>query len=150
VRRALADVLADRLIASGVANLSSFRSVLVPLLEDVERTDAFRQVFRSAVVEVHHAVFLRHADQALPELGDTLSILSSTAKDTNDSLAARLPTEATSLLVNASPALKHFRPWRVADRVRWLDVAAWVVAGLAAIGAIASTGGAAWRSSSSA
>jgi hypothetical protein len=137
VRRALADVVADRLIASGVADLSSFRSVLVPLLEDVETTDAFRGVFRSAVVEVHDAVFQRHADQALLELGDTFSILASTAKGANDSLAAKLPAQATSLLVDASPALKHLRPWRIADDVRWLDEAAWVVAGLAAVGAVA-------------
>jgi hypothetical protein len=137
VRQALAEVLADRLIASGVADLSSFRSVLVPLLEDVEQTDAFRSVFRSAVVEVHHTVFQRHADQAVLELGDTLSILSSTAKGTNDSLAAKLPTDATSLLVDASPALGHLRLWRIAERVRWLDEAAWVVAGVAAVGAVA-------------
>jgi hypothetical protein len=137
VRQALADVLADRLAASGVADLSSFRSVLVPLLEDVEQTDGFKQLFRAAIVEVHRAVFQRHADQALLELGDTLSILTSTAKATNDSLAAKLPNEATSLLVDVSPVVGHLRLWEVADDNRWLDDAAWVMAGLAAIGAIA-------------
>jgi hypothetical protein len=137
VRQALAEELADRLSASAVADLSSFRSVLVPLLEDVEQTDAFRQLFRGAIVELHHAVFQRHADQALLELGDTLAILTSTAKATNDSLASKLPSEATSLLVDVSPVLDHVRLWRIADDNRWLDDAAWVVAGLAAIGAVA-------------
>jgi hypothetical protein len=137
VRRALADVLADRLIASGVADLASFRSVLVPLLEDVEETDAFHQLFRGAVVEVHRAVFQRHADEALLELGDTLSILTSTAKATNDSVASKLPASATSLLVDASPALDHLRLWRIADDNRWLDEVGWVVAVLAAVGAVA-------------
>ena len=76
-----------------MGNLSSFRSVLVPLLEDVEQTDAFRQLFRNAIVDVHSAVFQRHADRAVLELGDTLGILTSTAKatSTNADLLSRLP-----------------------------------------------------------
>src|SRR5262249_50130422 len=46
VRRALAEELTDTLVSAGVANLSSFRTTLVPLLEALERTDGFRAVFR--------------------------------------------------------------------------------------------------------
>ena len=109
VRPALAEEIADRLVSSGVASLSSFRTVLVPLIEDVEETDAFHQLFRASVADVHRAVFQRHASQALLELGDTLSILTATAKQTDSSVASRLPAEATSILVDVSPALKRHR-----------------------------------------
>jgi hypothetical protein len=139
VRELLAEQLADRLVEAGVGNLSSFRSVLVPLLEDVEQTDAFRQVFRRALIEVHGAVFQHDADRAVLELGDTLAILTSTAKAStaNADLVSRLPGEATSMLIDVSPVLRHLAPWRIAERVRWLDDAAWVVTALAVIGAIA-------------
>ncbi len=137
VRALLADELADRLVDSGVASLSAYRSALVPILEDVEQTDGFRVIFRAAVADVHRAVFQRHADKSLLELGEMLSILTSTAKKSSKDLAAQLPAEASSLLVDVSPIVEHIRPWRISERAGWLDDAAWVVAGLAAAGAIA-------------
>jgi hypothetical protein len=138
VREVLADQLADRLVEAGVGNLSSFRSVLVPLLEDIEETDAFREVFRNAIVELHSAIFQRDADRAVLELGDTLGILTSTAQTagTNRDLLARLPSQATSLLVEVSPVLRRIQPWRIAERDRWLDDAAWVVTAVAVVGAV--------------
>ena len=136
VRTALAEELADRLVEAGVGSLSSFRSVLVPLLEDVEQTPAFHQLFRAALVEVHSAVFQRHASRALLELGDTLSILTSTAKGAHDDLVGRLPAEATSLLVDVSPTLHVIKPWRIAQDFRWLDDAAWIVSVVAVAGAL--------------
>src|SRR5262249_27337906 len=82
-------------------------------------------------------VFERHAAQALLELGGTLSILTSTAKASNQGLAAQLPAEGTSLLVNVAPVLDHIQPWRIAERARWLDDAAWIGAIGAAAGAVA-------------
>lgn len=136
-REVLANELAARLVESGVASLSAYRSALVPLIEEVEQTDAFRAVFRVAVANVHRAVFQRHADQALMELGEMLSILTATAQKSNQDVASRLPAETTSLLVDVSPILERIKPWRISERVGWLDDAAWVVAGLAAVGAVA-------------
>ena len=127
VRGILGEELADRLVESGIGSLSSFRSVLVPLLEDVEQTPAFHQLFRAAVAEVHAAVFQSDASRAVLELGDTLSILTSTAKGSHDDLVAKLPADATSLLVDVSPVLHRIQPWRIVQRARWLDAAAWVV-----------------------
>ncbi len=136
VRGVLAEELADRLVESGVGSLSSFRSVLVPLIEDVEQTPAFHQLFRAAVAEVHSAVFQSDASRAVLELGDTLSILTSTAKGSQDNLVAKLPADGTSLLVDVSPVLHRIQPWRIAQRARWLDDAAWVVTVLAVAGAL--------------
>ncbi len=137
VRTLLAGEIADRLVDSGVASLSAYRSALVPIIEDVEQTSGFRHVFRAAVANVHRAVFQRHADQAFLELGEMLDILTATAKKSNQSLASQLPGEASSLLVDMSPVVDRIKPWRISERVGWLDDVAWIVAGLAAVGAVA-------------
>jgi hypothetical protein len=137
VRTLLADEIANSLVDSGVASLSAYRSALVPIIEDVEQTDGFRHVFRAAVANVHRAVLQRHADQAFLELGEMLDILTATAKKSNTSLASQLPADASSLLVDMSPVVDRIKPWRISERVGWLDDAAWVVAGLAAVGALA-------------
>jgi hypothetical protein len=137
VRNLLAQEIADRLVDSGVASLSAYRSALVPIIEDVEQTDGFRHVFRAAVANLHRAVFQRHADQAFLELGEMFEILTSTAKKSNQGLAAQLPKDVSSLLVDMSPVVDRIKPWRISERVGWLDDVAWVIAGLAAAGAIA-------------
>jgi hypothetical protein len=136
VRNLLAQEIANRLADSGVASLSAYRSALVPIIEDVEQTDGFRHVFRAAVADLHRAVFQRHADQAFLELGEMFDILTSTAKKSNQGLAAQLPREVSSLLVDVSPVVDRIKPWRISERVGWLDDVAWVIAGLAAVGAI--------------
>jgi len=47
-----------------------------------------------------------------------------------------VPGDASSLLVDMSPVVDRIKPWRISERVGWLDDVAWLVAGLAAIGAV--------------
>ena len=79
VRRVVADEVADQLTKSGSSVVVSYRSLLLPIVEDVVGTPTFRPIFRSAVEEAHRIAVSRHAGQATLEMGETLKMLTSTA-----------------------------------------------------------------------
>ncbi len=119
VRRVVADEVADQLTKSGSSILVSYRSVLLPIVEDVVGTPAFRSIFRSAVEEANRTAVSRHAGQATLEMGETLKMLTSTAAVTSPGLADALENQASSLLIDAAPVLDRLDLWRVGERVRW-------------------------------
>ena len=127
VRRVLAEEVADQLTKSGSSILVSYRSLLLPLVEDVVGTPAFRSIFRSAVEEAHRTAVSRHAGQATLEMGETLKMLTSTAAVTSPGLADALENQASSVLIDAAPVLDRLDLWRVGERVRWADEAAAVL-----------------------
>ncbi len=127
VRKALAEEVADQLTKSGSSVLVSYRSFLLPLVEDVVGTPAFRLIFRSAIEEAHRTAVSRHAGQATLEMGETLKMLTSTAAVTSPGLADALENQASSLLIDAAPVLDRLDLWRVGERVRWVDEVAAVL-----------------------
>jgi drug/metabolite transporter (DMT)-like permease len=100
----------------------------------VPRSPSMRH--RRAVAEAHRAVFQRHASRALLEMADTLSILSSSTEGSGQSFASKLPSTAATLLIDATPHVRALYVWQFGERLRWLDTVAWVVAVVAAGGAI--------------
>lgn len=135
-RHALVEELADRIEATD-PGLVAFRSGLVDLLDDVVATPAFQAIFRAAIEQAHRVVVSRHADRAVLDLGETLGLLTSSGAVSNKDLVAKLPQAGTSLLVDAAPVLRRLQPWRIGERIRWAAWGAWVVAGVAAAGALA-------------
>ncbi len=136
VRQALAERITDALSGQAIGSLTSFRPALLAIVEELETTEAFRGIFHDAVEQTHHAVFERHAARALLELGDLLTILSTTTAQTNSDLANRLPSQASSLLIDATPMVNRLKLWRVASGDRWVDDLAWGIAAAAAVGAL--------------
>jgi hypothetical protein len=137
VRHAMAEQITDELVENGPSTLASFRSLLVGAVEDVIATDGFKAIFRGAVEAAHHVVFERHASHAVLSLGETLALLTSSTEDANPSLASQLPKDASRLLIDISPVVRRLHPWVVAERISWLEGAAWTVTIGAAAGAIA-------------
>jgi len=97
VRDELAQRITDELIANGAASLSSFRSTVVSLVEDVTQTQAFRLVFRKAVLEAHDDIFEKGDNRASLDLADTLNILASVADGADRAAPTSVgaPTTAT-------------------------------------------------------
>ena len=94
VRQALAERITDALSGQSIGSLTSFRPAILAIVEELETTEAFRSIFHDAVEQTHRAVFERHAARALLQLGDLLTILTSTAQQTNTDLASRLPIQS--------------------------------------------------------
>ena len=64
-------------------------------------------------------------------------MLTSSGEVSNQDLVGKLPAAGTSLLVDAAPVLRRLQPWRIGERIRWIEWVAWVVAALSAVGALA-------------
>ncbi len=136
VRHALAEELTDALIAHGETNLASYRAVLLPLVDDVVGTPAFQAIFRSAIVQAHRTILARDADRGVLDLGETLAVLTSSGEVSHKDVVARLPSEASALLIDVAPVLHRLRPWRISERIRWVATAAWVVVVIAVMGGL--------------
>src|SRR5262249_7429824 len=135
VRHALAVEITDAVIAKRSPDLSSYRTALIPIAENVIETPAFKIIFRDAVSDAHHAVFERHGDVALLNLGESLKLLGQNARASSATVGSALPDTVGSLLVKASPELRHLGLWRYAHDARWIDGVSMVVTLLALAGA---------------
>ena len=134
-RHALSVELADRIVAAD-PSLVAYHSGLVDLVDGVVGTPGFQAIFHAAVEQAHRVVVSRHADRAALELGETLGLLAGSGDVSNQDLIAKLPAAGTSLLIDAAPVLRRLDPWRIGEEVRWVDRVAWIVALVAAVGAL--------------
>ena len=137
VRTLLAGEIADRLVDSGVASLSAYRSALVPIIEDVERPagsgTSSALPWPTSTAPCSNATPIRRSSSS------ARCSTSSPRRPRSRTRAWRRSCrgEASSLLVDMSPVVDRIKPWRISERVGWLDDVAWIVAGLAAVGAVA-------------
>jgi hypothetical protein len=136
VRDELSRAITDQLVERGPSPLASYRSLLEPAIDDLLATPAFEDVLRSAVREAHAVVVERHADTAVLDLGETLGMLAGSGASAGQPFVAHLPADASALLIDAAPVLRHLDLWRIGERLDRLDVAAWIVTVVAAIGAL--------------
>jgi hypothetical protein len=62
-RQALAEKIADAVSREADTSLVSLRPALVSIIEDIEGSEAFRDILRDAIEQTHRAVFSRRRGQ---------------------------------------------------------------------------------------
>jgi hypothetical protein len=121
VREELADKITEALVQNGPSQIASFQSVIRPVLADVLETPAFKQIFRNAMLEAHHALFTEDGNAAVINLSQALGVLSGSLQISNPDVAQNIPTGANQFLVDFSDQIRGLQLWQAGED---LDAAA--------------------------
>lgn len=121
VRTALAEEITDTLIDNGVTELVSFRSVAVTVITEAINTDGFKKIFREAVIQAHRAVFSEDGNKALLQLSDSLALFVTTLQVTYPDLAAKIPTDLNTTVIDVTDQIKGLALWEQMEDLRWMN-----------------------------
>ena len=74
--------------------------MILPVVEDVMQTPAFKQSFRKAMEEAHRSLFTEDGNDLVVNLSQSLGVLAGSLQISNPEVAANIPTGLDQFLVD--------------------------------------------------
>ncbi len=115
VRHEIAVQVTDALILNGPAQLGGFRAVILPVVENVMQTPAFKQAFRRAMEEAHQSLFTADGTDLVVNLSQSLGVLAGSLQISNPEVAANIPTGLDQFLVDLGSNIRGLELWTAAE-----------------------------------
>ncbi len=115
VRHEIAIQITDAVIQAGPAQLGGFRAVILPVLENVMQTPAFKQAFRKAMEEAHQSLFTADGTDLVVNLSQSLGVLAGSLQISNPDVAANIPTGLDTFLVDLGTNIRGMELWTAAE-----------------------------------
>ena len=103
------------MIENGPAQLAGFRAVILPVVENIMQTPAFKQTFRKAMEEAHRSLFTEDGNDLVVNLSQSLGVLAGSLQISNPDVAANIPTGLDTLLVDVGNDIRGMELWRTAE-----------------------------------
>lgn len=133
VRRVVAREIVVTLIDRGSTDLVAARPLLESVVGAIVQTEPFRRLFRRAAVEANKVFFDRGRDNALVDLGDTLTVVEFAVRSVSPKLAEEIPKDFDPQVITLSRDDFAGQTLAIADGLRLLG---WLLPALA-LGAFA-------------
>jgi hypothetical protein len=114
VRHEVAVQLTDAVIQNGPSQLAGFRAIILPVVEDVIQTPAFKATFRNAMKEAHRSLFTQDGNDLVVNLSQSLGVLAGSLQISNPDVAANIPTGLDQFLVDLGDNIRGMELWKTA------------------------------------
>jgi hypothetical protein len=137
VRDIVSREITVQLLERGSTDLVSARPVVESVVGFVVRTQPFQRVFRSAAINANRLLFVREGGNAVFDLADVGTVVTSAARGVPPQVARQIPREAPARLLELRNRSFATDALRFADRVRTLAIVLPALAVLALIAAVA-------------
>jgi hypothetical protein len=122
VRQAISDELVQVIITKGSPSLVQAKPLLQTVVEAALDTDAFRKVFRQAVIEAHNLFFNRERKSIALDLADVGTIVIGAARSLAPQIANELPKDLDAELAKINKRSFAGTTLSIADNVRFLGI----------------------------
>ena len=114
VRHEVAIRITDAVIENGPAQLGGFRAVILPVVENIMQTPAFKESFRKAMEEAHRSLFTEGGNDLVVNLSQSLGVLAGSLQISNPEVASNIPTGLDTLLVDLGNNVRGMELWKTA------------------------------------
>jgi hypothetical protein len=136
VRSLIAEKITDDVVIERERDLIAARPVIESVASAIVGSRAFTSLFRSAVRDVHGALFNRDADTVTLTVADVGTVLAAALEKLRPSLATKVKATGKAELVTADLGDVGGELTRIADKVRALAMLLFLVALLCTAGAL--------------
>jgi hypothetical protein len=137
VRTLIADKMTDEVVLKHQSDLLAARPIIQSAASGIVGSRAFTNLFRSAVRDVHRAVFDRDQDTVTLTVADVGTVLSAALEQLRPSLAAKVEATGRVEVVKRDLGDVSAQAIRIADTVRLLALLLAVASATLVAGAIA-------------
>jgi hypothetical protein len=137
VRTLIAERITDEVVLRNEADLIAARPVIQSFAAAIVGSPAFGSLFRSAVVDLHRAVFSRDRDTVTLTVVDVGTVLAAALEKLRPSLAREVSATDRVALLRRDLDGTAAEAARIADDVRMLALILFVVTLVLAVGAVA-------------
>lgn len=115
VRHEVAVQLTDAVIQNGPSQLAGFRAIILPVVEELIKTPAFKATFQNAMKEAHRSLFTQDGNDLVVNLSQSLGVLAGSLQISNPDVAANIPTGLDQFLVDLGDNIRGMELWRTAE-----------------------------------
>jgi hypothetical protein len=136
VNSLVAEKITDELVLKNQENLLAARPIIESVASSVVGSRAFTNLFRSAVRDVHRAVFDRNKDTVTLTIADVGTVIAAGLEQVRPSLAKQVEATGKVELVKSDVGSVSGDVARVADRIRVLALVLFVLSLLLVAGAL--------------
>jgi hypothetical protein len=137
VRALIAERVTDRLVLQRQSNLTTARPIIQSIASEVVASRAFTSLFRSAVRDVHRAVFQRDQSTVTLTLTDVSAVLGVALERLRPSLARQVEAAGPVALLTRDLGDVNRKLLRLPERIRLLAVILLVLCAALMAGALA-------------
>src|SRR5918996_3501352 len=136
VRALVAERITDDVVLANAADLTAARPIIQSVASEIVGSRAFTGLFRSAVRDVHRAVFDRDEDTVTPTVADVGTVLAAALEQVRPSLAKDVDATGRVDLLKRGLGDSGGDLARLADKIRALALLLAILAVALAVGAL--------------